>query len=131
MTRKETVRRHEQELACMKLGLSSTETEALRRASMRLQRWGEMECNHDVQRDEVTGKVTIRYCRNDGNMSKPQGIRDMETPALTRCEAIAKAHGLVFFHQSDPRGAQVYIGKSEVLQGRPIEQAYNRLLCVY
>jgi hypothetical protein len=131
MSRKEKIRITRQMDGCAALGLSRHEHDALRRASMRLQRWGEMECNHDVQRDEVTNKVTVRYCRNDGNISKPRAIRDMETPAIKRCEAIAKAHGLAFYHQSDPRGVQVYIGKTEDLRGMPIDQAYSRLLAVY
>jgi hypothetical protein len=131
MTRKEYQRRAHQLEACRRLGLSEAEAETLRRASMTLSRWGEMECNHDVQRDEATNKVTIRYCRNDGNMSKPQRIADRETPAIKRCEAIAKARGLVFYHQGDPRGAQVYIGKPEALDGKPIDQVYSRLTCVY
>lgn len=131
MTRKEKIRITMQMDRCANLGLSHSEHDTLRRASMRLQRWGEMECNHDVNRGEKTGKVTIRYQRYDGSISKPQPVRDMETPAIKRCEAIAKAHGLVFYHQSDPRGAQVYIGKADDLKGQPIESCYTRLLCVY
>lgn len=131
MSRKEKIRITDQMDACARLGLSCEEHDILRRASMTLQRWGEMECNHDVNRDEVTNKVTVRYCRNDGNMTKPQRIADRETPAIKRCKAIADAHGLVFFHQSDPRGAQVYIGKADDLHGAPIDSAYSRLVCVY
>lgn len=117
--------------ACLGLGLSQAEHDTLRRASMTLHRWSEMECNHDVERDDITGKVTVRYCRNDGNITKPQRVADRETPALKRCEAIAKVHGLVFFHQSDPRGAAVYIGTKAQLGGLPADRAYNRLLCIY
>lgn len=113
------------------LGITWDEAESLRRASMTLQRWGEMECNHDVQRDEKTGKVWVRFCRDNGTMTFPLQVRDRETGALKRCKAIADAHGLVFYHQSDPRGAQVYIGKADDLRGMPIDQAYNRLVCVY
>lgn len=116
--------------ACAQMGLTTVEHDALRRASMTLQRWSEMECNHDVERS-VDGKVTVRYCRNDGNMTKPQRVADRETPSLKRCEAIAKAHGLVFFHQSDPRGAAVYIGTKLSLGGLPAHRAYNRLTCIY
>jgi hypothetical protein len=128
LSRKEKVRITLQMDNCAALGLSRHEHDTLRRASMRLRRWGEMECNHDVQ---ATSKVTVRYCRNDGNMSTPRAIPDMETPAIKRCESIAKEHGLTFYHQSDPRGAQVYVGKAEDLRGLPIDQAYNRLLAIY
>lgn len=131
MTRRDKERITHQMDQCAALGLSRWEHDALRRASMTLQRWGEMECNHDVQRDEVTGKVTIRYCLNNGDMSKPRPCADRETPALKRCKAIADAHGLVFYHQSDPRGAQVYIGRPDDLKGQPIDQVYSRLVCVY
>ncbi len=131
MTRKEAQRINNQANRLAAYGITWGEAEQLRRDSMRLSSWSEMECNHDVSRDEVTNKVTIRYCRNDGNMSKPQRIADRETPALRRCEAIAKAHGLVFYHQGDPRGAAVYIGKAEDLHGASIDGAYSRLVCVY
>ncbi len=113
------------------LGLSWEEAETLRRASMRLHRWAEMECNHDVQRDETTGKVTIRYAYASGDISKPQPLADRETPALKRCKAIADAHGLVFYHQGDPRGAAVYIGTVDMLRGHNVESNYSNMVCVY
>jgi hypothetical protein len=113
------------------MGLSRAECEQLRRDSMRLHRWGEMECNHDVSRETIPGKVTIRYSLANGDITKPQPIADRETPALKRCQAIAKAHGLVFYHQGDPRGAAVYIGKAEALRGETVDAAYSRLIAVY
>ncbi len=112
------------------LGLTIDECEQLRRGSMRLSRWAEMECNHDVSREDIAGKVTIRYCRDNGDISRPFVIADRETPAIKRCEAIAKAHGLVFYHQSDPRGCAVYIGRANDLGGVPIDSAYTRLIAV-
>lgn len=130
-SRKELIRQTCQMDACARLGLSREEHDILRRASMRLHRWAEMECNHDVQRDEKTNKVTVRYCRSDGMMSKAFATPDRETPALARCQAIADKHGLVFYHQSDPRGVAVYIGKAESLRGHSIESNYSQLLCIY
>jgi hypothetical protein len=131
LTRRDRERINHTESQLKALGLSQAECDQLRRDSMRLSRWGEMECNHDVQRDETTGKVTIRYARYDGSISKPQVIADRETPAIKRCEAIAKAHGLVFYHQGDPRGCAVYIGKAEDLRGHSIDAAYSNLIAVY
>jgi hypothetical protein len=131
MTRKEMTRRNEQADRLSQYGITWEEAEQLRRDSMRLHRWAEMECNHDVQRDEKTGKPTIRYCRHDGTISRPIPIPDRETPALARCKAIADRHGLIFYHQSDPRGAAVYIGKAEDLRGADVHSAYSRLVCVY
>ncbi len=131
MTKREWQRRLMQEESLRKLGLTLDEMETLRRASMTLQRWGEMECNHDVQRDEQTGKVTIRYAYNNGDISKPQRIPDRETPALKRCQAIADAHDLIFYHQGDPRGAAVYIGTVDMLRGHSVESNYSNLVCVY
>ncbi len=111
-----------------RLGLNAEECEQLRNASIRLHRWGEMECNHDIRRDEIPGKVTIRY--NGGD--QPHVIPDRETLAIKRCEAIAKAHGLVFYHQGDPRGCAVYIGKPESIpEGASIDSYYTRLIAVY
>ncbi len=112
------------------LGLTQAECDQLRRDSMRLSRWAEMECNHDVSREDIAGKVTIRYCLNNGDITKPRVIADRETPAIKRCEAIAKAHGLVFYHQGDPRGCAVYIGRADDLGGLPIDSAYTRLIAV-
>ncbi len=131
MTKREAERQRMQWEALERLGLNETEIVTLRRASMQLQRWGELECNHDIQRDEKTGKVTIRESLNDGTIRGPRPIADRETPALKRCQAIADAHGLVFYHQGDPRGAAVYIGKAEALDGHSIDSAYSRLICVY
>jgi hypothetical protein len=126
-TKKEINRRMNQSHALESLGLDWDEAETLRRASMTLRRWGEMECNCDVER--IDGKVMIRY---SSEQRKPVCIRDRETPALARCEAIAKRRGLVFYHQSDPRGAAVYIGKPESIpEGKALESYYTRLVCVY
>ena len=36
-------------------GISWEHANTLRRINMTLQRWGELECNGDIQRDETTG----------------------------------------------------------------------------
>ncbi len=131
MNKRERNDRFRMEESLHRLGLSDAEVTSLRRASMRLQRWGEMECNHDVQRNETTGEVTIRYAHDDGRISKPRRIPDRETPALKRCKAIADAHGLVFYHQGDPRGAAVYVGTAEMLRGHSVDSNYSNLICVY
>lgn len=119
-----------QHRACQALGLSDGEFDTLRRASMRLQRWAEMCCNGDIQRDEVTGKMT-QTLHQDSGKTWSFTIPDNETPALKRCQAIVDKHGLIFYHQTDPRGAPVYIGRESDLHGGKVDQCYSRLVAIY
>lgn len=119
-----------QHKACQALGLSDGEFETLRWASLRLHRWAELECNHDIQRDEATGKVTQTLHHNSGK-TRSFTIPDRETPALKRCQAIVDKHGLIFYHQTDPRGAPVYIGRKSDLHGGEVDRCYSRLVAIY
>ena len=76
----------------------------LRRASLTLSSWGEMECNYWVDRETVQGKIF----RQDENGRRYQ-IADRETGAINRVKAICEANGIYFYHQTDPRGAAIYI----------------------
>lgn len=42
------------------------------------------------------------------------GGNDREAGALRRVAEVCKRNGLEFYHQSDPRGASLYIGKSDI-----------------
>lgn len=88
--------------------LSSEEIDILLRAEKTLSRWSELECNGTIQREEETG---IAYYYNDYTGRKGSRAPDREKGALKRIEAICTAHGLHYYHQTDPRGCALYIGR--------------------
>lgn len=98
-------------------GITLTERECntLRRASITLQRWAEGECGDSndysswaIERDEATGKP-YRCVYPHKGPAKRYPIADRERGALARVAAICKAHGLHFYHQTDPRGCVLYV----------------------
>lgn len=121
-------------------GFTYEEAYCLLRQNQRLLTWGEKTCNGEIERDEETGKT---YCV--GTFSGARGSRciDHETGALRICNAIVEARNkrvltlddrqpVEFYHQSDPRGVQVYIvRKSDVPPGGNIDSYYSRGIAVY
>lgn len=106
--------------------LSSADANILRRAELTLRRWFEAECNEVIERDE-TGKPYRYVFPHNGAMHR-YPIRDRESGALKRVRKLCEKHGLVYYPQTDPRGCALYVGTYDMLQGRPIEQAYTDLV---
>ena len=104
-------------------GLSFDDYKALALEEHRLQRWSEQECNGEIQRDDETGKP-YRWLSYGGTAQARYRVPDKETGSLKRCEEIAASYGLRFFHQQDPRGAQVYVYRESDLQGSDIRSVY-------
>jgi hypothetical protein len=147
MTRKEAERLSSQMDTLRSLGFTTEEAEELRRISMTLHRWHEMECNGDVQRCEQTGKVYKHYGRDTGPFLTVR-TADREKGALKRLQAIIKEHNsrgqetgphtitrnpkLEAYIQTDPRGAALYIIRpGDVPAGEDVSAYYNRGICVY
>ena len=138
MNRREAERLAHQESALVRLGFTHEEAASLRRISMALRRWHELECNGDVQRDERTGKTFAQY---GGGAGPFQTVRcaDHETGAKKRLLAIinaeAKRHGECRYSayiQGDPRGAALYIIRpGDVPEGGDVSAYYSRGICVY
>lgn len=127
------------------LGFTYGETETLRRAEMTLHRWAERECNGEVERDEATGKTYYE-------IESPQGKRrrypvpDRETGALKRVAAVIasrnaraanpddeedRSASVSFYHQTDPRGAALYILRpGDVPEGEDVGSYYSRGVAV-
>ena len=128
MTKKELTRRMEQAAHLVRLGLSESEAETIRRISCQLSRWCEHECNSNIQRDEVTNKpLWFSNCQIE-RAKTPKGypIPDRENGATKRLDKIISAHpGLAWYYQGDPRGAAVYIYQTAKLEGRPIDSYYS------
>jgi hypothetical protein len=102
MTRKEAARLALQEQALMSLGFTADEAEKLRRISMTLQRWHELECgtgegqvSRSVERENADGTgrpfMRVQYPTANGYHDKRYPIADRETGARKRLQAILKA----------------------------------------
>ena len=113
------------------IGISCDDATALRRISMMLHRWHELECGIDngcVERDETTGKA---YWLNSYS-GKRSPIADRETPALKRLAKIMAGYPtLGFYVQGDPRGAALYILRpGDVPAGCDADAYYSRGIVV-
>ena len=145
-TKRERERQTAQENNLMSLGFSQYEAEKLRRISMTLHRWFELECGNDhgcIERDEATGRP---YWLNSRTMRRSI-IADRETGARKRLIRILgdcntrrwigtndsiKKVALSAYIQTDPRGAALYILRPDDLrEGDNVESCYTRGICVY
>lgn len=146
-SKREKERQTAQENTLMSLGFTQWEAEKLRRISMTLNRWYELECGDDygcIERDEQTDKP---YWLNSRTM-KRSPIADREKGAKKRLFTIlgnrntrewvktgthsVKQVAITAYLQTDPRGAALYlIRPSDVLEGVSVESSYNRGICVY
>ena len=118
--------------ALCRAGIAHTDAIALRRISMTLHRWYEMECGSDngyIARDETTGKP---FWLNSYSMRRTP-IADREAGAMKRLNAImAKYPTLASYVQGDPRGAALYILRpGDVPEGASANSYYSRGIAVH
>lgn len=92
-------------------GIYIDHARTLRRAQMTLHRWAEEECNGTIQREGEDGDgIPHRWSNGDRSAPRDLGpIPDRERGALARVEAVCKAAGLYYWHQTDPRGCALYV----------------------
>ena len=148
MTKTEALRQTAQENTLLSLGFTTDEAAALRRISLTLRRWHELECGTDqgcIERDDTTGKP---YLVTDKGRRWP--IADRETGAQRRLAAIIRAcnerrfqmdaatahnpnaHDLKPYIQTDPRGAALYILRpNDVPEGKDPAAYYSQGICIY
>jgi hypothetical protein len=156
MNRREAERLTHQENVLMSLGFTAEEADKLRRISMTLRRWHELECGTDagcIERDgeDGDGKPFMTYERSHSQTRGRYAIPDRETGAKKRLAAILKARnvrawnpsevphghldkhpGLSAYIQTDPRGAALYIIRpGDVPEGSTVDSCYSRGICVY
>jgi hypothetical protein len=152
MTRKEAERLTRQSEVLQALGFTSEEAEQLRRISMTLQRWHELECgtgegqvSRSVERENEDGTgrplMRVQYPTANGYHDSRSPIPDRETGAKKRLDAIlarvnvqraGKVGRLSAYIQTDPRGAALYILRpGDVPEGADVGSYYNRGICVY
>jgi hypothetical protein len=104
----------------------------LRRISLTLRRWYELECNGEIQRDGEKGDgtpfrwSTVTYkplCR----------IPDREAGAIKRLKSIFQNYpNLSYYLQTDPRGCALYILRpGDVPEGKDPAAYYSRGIPVY
>lgn len=131
-----------------RLGISYDDAQMLRRISLTLRRWFELECGDGnqygswaIERDETTGRpylVHHHYLHGQGKDTVTRTpIADRETGARKRLTTIlAKYPTLHAYIQTDPRGAALYLLTAEQVawNGGSVEQLgsiYSRGVAVY
>jgi hypothetical protein len=131
-------------------GISRDDAEALRRISMTLHRWHELECGDSndyaswtISRGRKEGKEFIyddegapyleRHYHRGESKAEYARIGDRERGALKRLAAImARYPALGFYVQGDPRGASLYILRpGDVPDGAQADSCYSRGIAVY
>lgn len=148
-TKKESARLTAQENALCALGFTPDEAERLRRISLTLRRWHELECGTDnghIERDETTGQpmwvtqTTYSYRRTpvaDRERGARKRLGHIVGLRNTRVWAASGAHAVheiavTPYIQPDPRGAALYILRpGDVPAGERADSYYTRGLCVY
>lgn len=156
MTKREFERQAHMFRALAMYGISEEEARALRRISMTLRRWHEMECGTDrgaIERDGPNGEGRPRYRSNYSlekgiPLEKCPIVADRERGALKRLAAICKPHSrrVVPYVQGDPRGCALYlvpvkrlrdaqkgwaIRRPETPKSRVIDSIYSQGIAVY
>ena len=145
LTKADRERLHRTFNALAEHGVSYADADALRRISMTLHRWHELECGDSnnyaswaIERDgdEPDSKpYMVRYSHSAPAGTKPsrEAIPDRETGARKRLAAIlAKYPTLGFYIQGDPRGAALYILRpGDIPEGSTPDSCYNRGICIY
>ena len=126
----------------LSLGISYDDAVALRRISMTLRRWHELECGDGndraswcVERDEQTGKPfkTVWYHKRLDPKPFKYPIPDRERGALKRLAKImARYPHLSTYVQTDPRGCALYLLRpNDVPAGADPSCYYSRGIPVY
>lgn len=125
-------RNYDYRAALARAGIKDYDAYALRRISMTLHRWHELECGIDsgcVERDKKTGKT---YWLNSMN-GRRTPFRDRETGAYARLFNIMSSYPtLKSYVQTDPRGCALYILRpNDVPLGENVDAYYSRGIAVY
>ena len=117
-------------------GIKWNDAEALRRISMTLHRWSELECGDDtgcIERDETTDKPFMGRWNSYTGKRMQWAIPDREAGAIRRLKVImARYPALTYYLQTDPRGAALYILRpDDIPVGKAADAYYNRGIAVY
>ena len=123
-----------------RLGITSADALALRRISMTLHRWHELECGTGdgrIERDEATG-LPYWYSANSRHLGANDRraysrVPDRERGALKRLGTIMARYPTLGYHvQTAPRGCALYILRPcDVPEGADPDAYYSRGVPVY
>lgn len=127
------------------LGIGYDDAQKLRRISMTLRRWFELECGTGDDRVTLSieregengdGKPMLRRQWRDGRgeyMDSKHPTADREKGARKRLAAImARYPDLMEYVQGDPRGASLYLlRKSDLQPGDKLDCMYSRGIAVF
>lgn len=124
-------------IALARAGFSDRDAEALRRISMTLQRWHELECGNSndyaswtIERDgdEPDSKPYLVTHPHNGAKSYRRAIPDRETGARKRLAKImAQYPEWIAYVQGDPRGCSLYVvRRADIPEGAAVDAYYNR-----
>lgn len=142
MTKREAMELTHQENRLMSLGISRDDANALRRISMTLRRWFELECgtgegqvSRSIERDGDDGDgkpfLRIQFPTTQGYSDNRYPVADREKGARKRLALImAKYPTLTAYVQGDPRGCALYILTAEDIKGQNINSVYTRGVAV-
>jgi hypothetical protein len=130
--------------ALLRAGITWEDAHALRRASMTLRRWFELECGDSssygswaIERDETTERpymVHHHYQHGRGkDYTSRTPIPDREKGARKRIASImARYPGMFAYVQTDPRGCALYVLRAgDIPEGQDPSCYYSRGLPVY
>lgn len=146
MTKKEHERRRALHYALSSLGFTDNEIDKLRRISLTLHRWHELECGIDsgcIERDDdgrpywhnqYTGRRWPVADRETGAHRRLLAIlRDVNGRKAERASFVDNLRDdLKAYIQTDPRGAALYIIRpNDIPDGVEISSCYSRGICVY
>jgi len=120
-------------------GIDYDDAVALRRISMTLRRWFELECGDgndyaswSIERDETTDKPykVVHYYNRPKPIQYP--VPDREAGARKRLQKIMEKYPqFVPYVQTDPRGCALYLCDKADMNGLDISATYNRGLAIY
>lgn len=118
-------------------GINETDACALRRISMTLHRWHELECGNErgqaVERDEQTKRPYLTFDTGTNGKRGRIAIPDRETAALKRLAKIVAAYpGFGFHVQGDVRGSALFIMRpGDQPAGADLDSCYSRGIAVF
>ena len=121
------------EEALMSLGFRQDEVGKLRRLSLTLRRWYELQCGTDAGGIDQDDDGTWHWYNARTGRWSSVIVPDRETGARKRLAAIMADHPQLGYHvQTDPRGAALYILRpDDVPEGGDPAIYYSRGVCVY
>lgn len=110
---------HRDAILAAALAIPEEDARALRLCSRGLSRWAERLCGWNVpgatmayEVDDETGRAYLVTMPHRGTERTRKPIRNEETVFLARAASICARLGLYYYHQGDPRGAALYVGRA-------------------